>query len=197
MVLKEGKAGGIAVGIILILAGLVGAVALYLSSGWSNAVWLPILVIILGIAAIFGSSSIGITINKPNNQIADQVTRIIGGSATTYALADVLRVETRKHWQTELQSGGTGRGFAGSIPQQVLFTQSFILFKDGRELAIDRQRRSSSVEVGLGGFMTGGFGAGSNKEATTANNVATFMGVPFEQVNPPSGGGFNIGGIQL
>ena len=46
--------------------------------------------------------------------------------------------------------------------------------------------------------------SGSGKEVAIANQVATFLGVPFQEIAPPAGGmgimggaGINVGGIQL
>jgi hypothetical protein len=40
--------------------------------------------------------------------------------------------------------------------------------------------------------------SGSGKEVAIATQVASFMGVPFQEIAPPNGmGGINIGGMQL
>ena len=103
-----------------------------------------------------------------------------------YAVADVLRIETRKSWRME--NGGGGRG--ASMPRQVLVSQSVIVFKDGQELPLDHESGSSGLSLGPA-VMIGG----SGKEVAIANQVATFLGVPFQEIAPPSGQiGINIGG---
>jgi hypothetical protein len=111
-----------------------------------------------------------------------------------YAIADVLRIETRKSWRTENNNTGGNRGV--SMPRQVLVSQSVIVFKNGQEIPLDHQSGASSgVSVGPAVMM-----AGSGKEVALANQVASFMGVPFQEIAPPGGPmGINIGGgtIQL
>ena len=69
-----------------------------------------------------------------------------------------------------------------------------MVFKDGQELPLDHQN-----SMFLGGAVLMG---GSGKEVAIANQVATFLGVPFQEIAPPIPGmglgtGINIGGIQL
>ena len=84
------------------------------------------------------------------------------------------------------------------MPRQVLVSQSVIVFKDGQELPLDHQKDASSG-ISLGpAVMMGGQG----KEMAIATQVANFLGVPFQEIAPPGGGGMGIniggpGGIQL
>ena len=74
------------------------------------------------------------------------------------------------------------------MPQPVLVAQSVIVFKDGREVALDHQKTSSSMSVGSVVLM-GGQGA----EVAIANRVASFLSVPFQEIAPPNmGTGINI-----
>jgi hypothetical protein len=105
-----------------------------------------------------------------------------------YATGDVLRIETRKSWRIENNNVSSGRGV--SMPRQVLVSQSVIVFKDGQELPLDHQNSSSGISIGPAVMM-----GGSGKEVAIANQVATFLGVPFQEIAPPSGGmGIGIGG---
>ena len=190
--LKEGNASGIVFGIIFILAGV--ALGFYSHFIVSPTLWVALGLLVVGIVTVFISSSITVDFNKTSGQITYQTKRLIGGKTTTYAIADVLRVETRKSWRMEQ---GTRTGNTISPPRQVLVFQSVMVFKDGRELPLDHQNNSSGMSIG-GAVMMGG----SGKEVAIANQVATFLGVPFQEIAPPTNGmgmgtGINIGGIQL
>jgi hypothetical protein len=192
LMLKEGDAKGIMAGIVLVVVGI--GVAFYSQFSPSIALWIAIAVFIIGLAFIFLSSSITVDANKTSGQIVYQTKRLIGGSTATYAVADVLRIETRKSWRIENNNVSSGRGI--SMPRQVLVLQSVIVFKDGQELPLDHQNSSSGISIGPAVMM-----GGSGKEVAIANQVATFLGVPFQEIAPPSGlTGINIGGgsgIQL
>jgi hypothetical protein len=76
----------------------------------------------------------------------------------------------------------------------MLVAQSVIVFKSGKELALDHQKNSSSMQIGGAVLMSG-----QGSETAMANRVATFLGVPFQEIMPPNmmgmggmGGGLNI-----
>ena len=190
--LKEGNVNSIIFGIIFILGGIV--LGFYSHFTPSNALWFGLGLFVVGIATLFVSSSITVDISKISGQITYQTKRLIGGKTATYPIADVLRIETRKSWKIEQ---GTRTGQTISAPRQVLVFQSVMVLKDGQELPLDHQNNSSSMSIG-GATMMGG----SGKEVAIASQVATFLGVPFQEIAPPAGGlgigtGINIGGIQL
>jgi hypothetical protein len=186
LVLKEGDAKGILAGIALVLVGI--GVAFYAHLSASVELWIALAVFVVGLALIFLSSSIAVDINKTSGQIAYQTKRLIGGSGAMYAVADVLRIETRKSWRMQNSNVSSGRGM--SVPRQVLISQSIIVFKDGQELPLDHQNSASSMSVGPAVMM-----GGSGKEVAIANQIATFLGVPFQEIAPPGGPiGINIGG---
>jgi hypothetical protein len=185
LMLKEGDAKSIVIGIILILAGV--GIGFYIHFAVSNPLWVALGLLVVGLVVTFMSSSIGVAISKTNGQIMYQTKRLIGGKTAMYSIGDVLRIETRKSWQMENNNSG-GRG--GSMPRQVLVSQSVIVFKDGQELPLDHQKSSSGMTIGPAVMM-----AGSGKEVAIANQVAAFLGVPFQEIAPPSGQiGINIGG---
>ena len=74
---------------------------------------------IIGLAAIFFSSSITVDANKTNGQLVYQKKRLIGGSVVTYAITDILRIETRKQWRME--SSGTSGNRGVSMPTSACF----------------------------------------------------------------------------
>jgi Tfp pilus assembly PilM family ATPase len=184
LVLKEGSATGIAIGAALVVAGVL--VEIFLRPSRPVALWIGLALVAVGIAVILLSSSITVIANKTKGQLFYEKKRLIGGQNYTYAIADIFRIETRRQWQTQ-NTGPTNQG-EPPTPQQVLVAQSVIVFKDGRELALDHQKTSSSTSVG-GVVLMGGQGA----EVALAAKVANFMNVPFQEISPPNMGmGLNI-----
>lgn len=185
--LKEGDATEIIAGIVLMLVTI--GVGFYIQFSISTPLWIAIAVFIIGLALIFMSSSITVDANKASGQLVYQKKRLIGGSTTTYAIGDVLRIETRKQWRME--NSGTSGSQGVSMPRQVLVSQSVIVFKNGQELPLDHQKSSSNISIGPAVMM-----GGSGTEVALANQVATFLGVPFQEIAPPNGGpiSINIGG---
>lgn len=195
LVLKEGSASGIAVGVVFVLAGAGLAVyrstssaATAASSSSSVMLWIALALGVAGVVAIFLSSSITVGINKTGGQLSYQKRRLIGGSSATYAIADVFRIETRKQWR--MQNNPPNQNQGGPAQQPVLVAQSVIVFKNGQEVPLDHQKTSSTMSVGSAVLMSG-----QGAESAIANTVATFMGVPFQEIAPPNMGiGINIGG---
>jgi len=193
MILKESNASGIAFGIIFAVGGAV--IGYYLRETNPIIIWLGVAFVIIGVASMCFSSSITVDAKKTSRQILYQKKRLIGGSSATYAIVDVVRIETRKQWRMQAGAGSGNR--ADSMPRQVLVSQSVIVFKDGQELPLDHQRTASSTSLGPAVLM-----GGQGKEMAIATQVANFLGVPFQEIAPPnSGNGINIGrgpgGMQL
>ena len=185
MVLKDSDIGRLIFGIVAVCGSPSIGGYVYFTHGWSNGLWVAVIFFVTGIFTLFGSATITVDINKSNNQIGYQKKRLIGGSQAAYAISDVLRIETRKQWT------GTNNNRQA---RQVLVSQSVIVFKNGTELPLDNGGGGSSV--GMGGVMM----SGSGREVAIATQVASFMGVPFQEIAPPNvgmGGGVNVGGIQL
>jgi len=187
LVLQEGAATGIALGVIFVVAGLAAGVFLHATS--PVAIWIALALVVAGLAIVGFSSSITVSANKPAGTLSYRKKRLIGGQDSTYAIADVLRIETRKQWQ--IQNSPPAGDQNVSVPQPVLVWQSVIVFKDGRELPLDHQKTSSQTTVGSVVLM-GGQGA----EVAIANHVAEFLDVPFLEIEPPDFG-MGIGGIQI
>lgn len=184
LVLKEGSASGIVVGVVLIIAGVLAGSFLRQSN--PIVIWIALALCVVGLAVILFSSSITVTANKARGQIFYQKKRLVGGQNSTYAIGDIFRIETRKQWRVE-NTPPSGNQNA-SMPQPVLVAQSVIVFKNGHELALDHQKTSSSTSIGSVVLM-GGQGA----ETAIAAQVATFLNVPFQEIAPPNmGSGLNI-----
>jgi hypothetical protein len=185
LVLKEGSTTGIAIGVVFVIAGALGGYFLHHSS--PIAIWIALGVVLIGAAAILFSTSITVDANKASGQISYQKKRLIGGQNSMYAIADVLRIETRKQWRVQNSPPAGDQNV--SIPQPVLVWQSVIVFKDGRELPLDHQKTSSTTTIGPAVLM-GGQGA----EVAIAAQVAKFLDVPFQEIAPPNIG---MGIIQM
>jgi hypothetical protein len=179
LVLKEGSATGIAIGIAFAIAGVF--VGYRFHSANPTVIWIAMAVIVIGIAVILLSSSITVSANKRSGQLLHQKKRLIGGKDSTYAIADVFRIETRRQWRMENRPPAENQG--ESMPQPVLVSQSVIVFRDGRELPLDHQKTASTTSVGSVVLM-GGQGA----EAALASQVANFLNVPFLEIAPPNPG---------
>ena len=187
LVLKEGDLSGIAFGVLFVIIGAI--VAYYIHASNSAPLWIGLGAVVIGLGMVFFSSSITVDLRKTDGQIAYQTKRLIGGSNASYAIADVLRIETRKQWRMENSAGSPNNGVR-TMGREKLVSQSVIVFKDGRELPLDHQKQSSGLSVGPAVLM-GGIG----KEVAIANQVATFLGVPFQEIAPPTGSiNINIGG---
>jgi hypothetical protein len=201
LIMKEGSTSGIVMGSMFLVAGICVAifrdkVAASFSSASAHTIVLGIAaaLCVIGLLAILLSSAITVGINKTTGNLLYEKKRLIGGASTTYAIVDVLRIETRRQWQ--MQNAAANQNQPGTMQQPVLVAQSVIVFKDGREVALDHQKNSSSTAVGGAVLMSG-----QGKEVALANRIATFMGVPFQEISPPNMGmGINIigtGGTQI
>lgn len=187
LMLQEGSATGIVVGIVFVIGGALAAILRH--STIPLALWLGLAGIVVGALVICLSSSITVNANKSNGQLSYQKKRLIGTQSSSYAIADVLRIETRKQWQVQnTQPAGNNNV---PTPQQVLVAQSVIVFKNGKELALDHQKTSSSTTIGSAVLMSG-----QGRETAIANQVASFLGVPFQEIMPPAMGiGLGGGGV--
>jgi len=187
LVLQEGSASGIAMGVVFAIAGAVGG--FLLRSRTPLALWIGLAVVLLGVALICFSSTITVSANKATGQLLYEKKRLVGAQSTTYAIGDVLRIETRKQWREENTPPSGNREV--STPQQVLVAQSVIVFKSGQELPLDHQKTSSSMSIGSAVLMSG-----QGAEVAIANRVAAFLEVPFQEIAPPMGM-MNPGGIGI
>lgn len=182
LVLTEGSTSGLVVGVIVVIAGVLGAI--FLRDANQYAIYIALAVIAAGVAVVLFASSITVTANKKTGQLLYVKKRIAGGHSSNYALASIFRIETRKQWQVQNTPPQQGQ----PIPQPQLVAQSVIVFKDGRELALDHQKTSSTTSVGGVSVMSG-----QGAESAIAAQVAQFLNVPFEEIMPPNmGSGMNI-----
>ena len=187
MVLKDGNLATMFIGAAFIVAG--GLVWFKGHTSSPYAIWIALAMVAVGLGLILFGSAITVTANKAKGQLFYQKKRLIGGQNTTYAVSDILRIETRKQWRME-NAANTGNQNAGmQQPQQVLVAQSVIVFKSGKELPLDHQKTSSTTSIGGAVLMSG-----QGKESAMAYQVANFLNVPFQEIAPPPmfGGGMQI-----
>ena len=185
LVLQEGSATGIAIGVVFVIVGALAGYFLHHSS--PLVIWIALGVVLIGVAVILFSASITLDANKGSGQISYRKKRSIGGQDSTYAIADVLRIETRKQWRVQNSPPAGNQNV--SIPQPVLVWQSVIVFKDGREVPLDHQKTASTTTIGPAVLM-----GGSGAEVAIAAQVAKFLDVPFQEIAPPNIG---MGFIQM
>ena len=177
LVLKEGGTTGIVAGAVLVVAAPV--VWYFMRESNPAVMWVALGMFVLGAVIILMSSSITVVANKTSGQLAYEKKRLTGAQNSSYAIADIFRIETRKQWQVQNTQAAANQG--RPMPQPVLVAQSVIVFKDGRELALDHQKNSSSTSVS-GAVIMGGQGA----ETAIAAQVAKFLNVPFQEIMPPN-----------
>jgi hypothetical protein len=179
--LQEGRAQGLTIGIILIVAA--APAGIYLPNPF--ALWIAGGLAVVGVAAILLSSSITVSASKTSGLIRFEKKRLIGARDSTFAISDVFRIETRKEWQMNHAPTGDPNQ---QVQQPVLVAQSVVVFKDGRELALDHQKTSSTISAGSAVLMSG-----QGAETAMAAQVAKFLEVPFAEIAPPNmGTGINI-----
>lgn len=185
MEIKEGSAGGIIAGAVFDLAGILTAIFLRHLNPY--VIWIGIGMVVLGICLILFASSLTLNANRKTGKITYQKKRIAGAQNSTFNIADVFRIETRKQWQMQ---DAPQQNDQPAAQQPVLVAQSVIVFRDGRELALDHQKTSSTTQIGSAVLMSG-----QGAESALAAQVAKFLGVPFEEIQPPNmSSGINIVG---
>ena len=99
MVLHEGNIQGIVIGVACIVAGVLAAYFLHATK--PIAVWIGLGAVALGVGVICFASSITVNASKSKGQLLYEKKRLIGAKSSTYAIADILRIETRKQWRVD------------------------------------------------------------------------------------------------
>lgn len=171
LVLKESRAKEITLGVLLLLFLLAIEIfenANYGSPSYGTGILLPLLTFAAGVLVFLFSSFIRVDLNKTTEQITYQKKRLIGTKRQQFAILDVVRIETRRRQVYRNRS-------------QKLMTQSVLIFKDGTELPLDHEIGSSLELRSSSGVLMGAPGT----ETTTASTVASFLGVPFQEIAPP------------
>jgi len=174
--LDSNVAKNVFIGIVVIGVSVYGAYYLFGANGqqaW-KVMWIPVIGFLVGLIMIFAASSISVVIGKSQGQIVFSKKRILGGTTQAQNISDAVRVELRRG--SYRQSTPNQQGFSMNGGQQVMESQTVILFKDGTEMPLENMKKRSG-----GGGIIGAdvMMAGEGKELSISQQVATFMGVPF------------------
>jgi hypothetical protein len=186
IVLHEGSWQGLVVGAMCVIGGVLAAY--FLHSTKPMALWIGLAAVALGAGVICFASSITVGATKSRDQLVYEKKRLVGAKTDTYKISDILRIETRKQWRIQ-GAGGPPNRDTPNPPQPVLVAQSVIVFKSGKELPLDHQKNSSSMQMGAAVLMSG-----QGAETAIANRVAAFLGVPFQEIMPPNMMGMGMSG---
>jgi hypothetical protein len=132
-------------------------------------------------------SGTSVEIAKNRNQIVVRTPKFIGTKTETYDVKDISRIELREE-KKMLKINSRSLAPRGSAvvalvrlafdkPQQVTFSKSVIVFKDGRELFLTGARSYA------GGILDGAilFNGSTTGIVSIASQIASFLGVPFEE----------------
>ena len=113
LVLTESGTSGMVMGVVFVVAGL--AVGFFLRSSHPMAIWAALWVVVIGLVVICISSSITVEADRASGQLCYQKKVLIGGQDSTYAIADVLRIEIRKEWHINTDARGQWRINADAV----------------------------------------------------------------------------------
>lgn len=183
MVVKDGNLASIFLGLGLFLAGGAVSYHIYFSEGLSKTLLVSSVMSILGVWVMFSASAIIIILDKTKGKIFYEKKYLANSVHSEYDMAYVLRVETRKQWRSESVTAAGGNRTTRSS----LMVQSVLILKDNRVVPMGNAKSSG---MSVSGILMGG----QDKEVAVSRKVADFLGVPFEEVAPPSIG---IGPIKV
>lgn len=178
MVLQDGGiAGGVFGGIVAVVLSAYWVYYLFTTPGQSaQTAWIPGIIALVGLIMIFTVSSITVSIDKAQGQIVFRRKRILGTSRQAQNISDAVRVELRRG---SYRQPSSQKGFSMNGGRQVLESQTIVLFKDGTEMPLEnkKDRSAGGSVIGAGVMM-----AGEGKEISLSQQVATFLGIPFEEM---------------
>ncbi|MGD0976761.1 MAG: hypothetical protein ABR875_00480 [Minisyncoccia bacterium] len=199
LILKDGGLSSYMPMIVVIVLTSVIVFFVFLSShsGTQGALILCIFPIV-EILTLLLISYIVVDFNKSGNKIIYQKKRIFGGKTFTYEIGDVVHVESRKEWELVRESAGVGRS-ATHARMPRLMIQTVLVFKNSSALPLGRMRPDMSASIGsIASFGSPLINTRQDKSISIANQIAGFLGVPFQEIAPPTSGmGINIGGTGI
>ena len=161
------------------------AYMLYASGTQDAALLIPIVPFLIGLLSLLFIPSIMVDFNKTTGQIVYQTKRVTGTKTAQYAIADVDRLEARKQWRVQRTESTNQRGVSLSNERLVLMVQSILVFKDGKELPLDAMSGTATQSTGSSLAIAG-------NEVSVGKQVADFLGVPFQEIEPPQVGGISM-----
>ncbi|MFM2330824.1 MAG: hypothetical protein RLZZ26_331 [Candidatus Parcubacteria bacterium] len=192
VVVDKGLVSSVLIGAVFVV---VGGVLLFLAGSQTIALIVGGLFIVAGIVVVLKASSINITIDKSQGQILFQKNGLVKHEVRTYAIADAVRVELRNQYQT---STTTMQGRTYSQP--TIVWQSVLILKDGTELPLENLQAPGQTNVGVAGVGFSVIGGGEAKEVVVGQQIAAFLGVPFQEIGAPGaalGGGVAQGAMPM
>jgi uncharacterized protein (UPF0333 family) len=190
MSLKDGNALSLILGAVFIIIGVFGAFGIYSASRFSGPFWAMTVFFLIGLIIIFTSAAILVTIDKTQNQISFLKKRLAGSKSQTYNIQNVLRIELRKSYR--MQAGTRNQNGTITPPRQILQHQSVIVLKDGTEVPLENVKSSGNAGIGTEVLL-----GGTGKELSISNQIANFLGVPFQEIGPGAAPTIGIGGIKI
>jgi hypothetical protein len=161
-------------GAIFAAAGLVVGAVILVSAHQISGALFAVIPLIIGVLLIVAAKARTLTIDKSAGQMTLNVKSIFGSKDYPYATADVTKIQLITSFQQEYVGGG-GRGSVGHEETEEK-TSLLLVLKDGTTIDLaDAQRGVSSFGV-FGKVPNQGIG----------QQIATFLGVPFETAGPTS-----------
>jgi ABC-type antimicrobial peptide transport system permease subunit len=135
--------------------------------------------LLIGVLLIFLDSETMMVISKSSGRILFQKKRLLGKTKAEDIedINDVLRVELRQEYKMEKVTLYRWPPIGPLLrqpfiqPKAVLYRQAIIVFKDGRELLLARERTLGSIMLD------------SEGELSIASQVASFLGIAYEEIN--------------
>jgi hypothetical protein len=172
LVATDKATSGLIIGFILVLLGIGIAVAFFAGKSLGGLIGLAL--IAFGVLAIVSHKARTLTIDKGAGSMTLNVKSIFGSKDYPYATADALKIQLVQSVSQEYVGGG-GPGMAGR-EQTEEKTQLLLVLKNGTTIDLaDAQRNMSSFGI---------FGKVPNQGV--GQQIATFLGVPFETAGPPT-----------
>jgi hypothetical protein len=181
IVLKDSNYKGIVIACGFILVGIILSFGIAANPQIWNIIGTWAVILLIAFYTIFTSPSFLIVIDKSSGAISYHMKRIILSKNDTYQIINIVRIEWRKMFRR------SGKGTQ-------IVTQSVIVFKDGSEMPLEGKK----AENGFGfSVILGGNSSADNKDISLSKQIADFIGVPLQEVEPTPSGIELPGGIQI
>jgi hypothetical protein len=183
LVLKSSGIISMIVGAFLVV---IGGIFLYLNFAPGSAthvgIWIPAIVIVVGVLFFLFSKSSTITFSKDQNTMTVFKSGMTGKGSKNYPLDGIAGLEIVEEYRTQTINEGNTR-----VTRPVLYERLSVAMKDGSRVALN--------EVQAGTVAVAGAVLGVGGETGMAQQMATFLGVPLSRIAP--GAGMMSGGMHL
>jgi len=180
LVLKDKPISQIFVGIILALVGVVIS-PLIMAKGIVFML-IPLIFVLFGIATIFLTKFLTITIDKSVNKVNFGSTSLLGKKSQDIAVDQISEIAIQEMLTQDVALRTTNSlAYQNSAPK-LNFVLIFYL-KDGQGMPVPMG--STSGGFGINGMFLNMF-SGRNKKIEIGNKIANFIGVPFKDNRAPT-----------